>query len=116
MLLGWTMLFLILLIVIVWDSSAKWATLARGIKTLARRLDEMEERHTEVQELHRRDQEEMQGSIWRVRCRVAALQHRVEALTARLDIIEEPAPTRANPKVKTAVRAFISSFERDTAR
>jgi hypothetical protein len=112
--LEWIMLNLTLLIVLAWDSSAKWAAVRRSVEALAIRLDDMEERSLEVQERHVRDEEEMQESIWRLACRVAALQHRVEALNARLDMVEEPSGD--NPKVRTAVRAFVSSFERGLTR
>jgi hypothetical protein len=91
------MLMLILLAVITWDFGAKSLTLQRGIEALTSRLVDMEERHREAQEQRCRDEQE----IWRLRCRVAALQHRAEALTARLDMIEEPAAE--DPKVRTAL-------------
>jgi hypothetical protein len=111
--LGWLMLVLVLLIVLAWDSSAKWAALQRSVEALTIRLDDMEEQHREAQEQRSRDGEAMQKSTWRLACRVAALQHRVEALTARLDMIEEPVGD--NPKVRTAVREFMSSFEHSAA-
>jgi hypothetical protein len=112
--LAWLMLILVLLIVITWDSCAKSLALQDSIKALTSRLDDVEERYMEAQEQHRINEQEMQESMWRLACRVAALQHRAEALTARLDIIEEP--TAKEPKVRTALREVLPSFERSSAR
>jgi hypothetical protein len=112
--LAWLMLILVLLIVITWDSCAKSLALQDSIKVLTGRLDDMEDRYMETQEQRRISEQEMQDSIWRLACRVAALQHRAEALTARLDVVEEPAGKE--PKVRTALREIVPSFERSSAR
>jgi chromosome segregation ATPase len=111
--LGWLMLNLILLIVLAWDSSAKWAALQHSVEALACRLDDMEERSIEAQRQQRRDEvdmQETQESISRLTSKTSALQHRVETLTARLEQLKGPAGERENPKVRKAVDAFMSSF------
>jgi hypothetical protein len=110
--LGWTLLFLLLLVGLSWDSFTKWTAMCRNVQALASRLVDVEEWHREAQtQMDGRDAlEQMQRLNWRLTCRTAALQHRVEALTARLDMIEELAAE--DPKVQTAVREFTSSFER----
>jgi hypothetical protein len=108
--LSWFIVILLtLLILLVWDLSAKCLMLQHRAGVSAIRLGEMEERRVASDKQHRRNDEEMQASISRLAWTMSALQRRVDAVHTRLDLIDQT--TSDNPEVRAAVNAFISSFE-----